>query len=438
MRALLLVLPFVALTFCSWGIYGPVLHEGQHDMGVPLQPSSLRPFICVGVAYFLIAVVVPVAWLWSKGETGHWTFTGTVWSFAAGMAGAVGALGIILAFKFRGSPVFVMPLVFGLAPVVNTFVTMFMTKTFRQANVVFFAGVIVVAIGAAGVMWFKPSAKNIAVETNSDGSISVELTEIHGEATKTTQWKAASLEELETNEELAKAHKLYLKKQPITFRQFLLVIASIAMTALCWGSYGPVLHKGQMKMAGSRLRPFLCVGLAYFLVAVIAPVPLLAAFDEPGGWTTTGVIWSLAAGAAGAVGALGIILAFNFGGKPIFVMPLVFGGAPVVNTLTTVWHEGTGRSITAPFYASLMLVIGGAVTVLIFSPKPKPKKTDAGKREQKNKSSKSKHTKAESTQEHGSEDAEMHQETMDRESNGEETIEQPSSVDIAQRPNASN
>ena len=76
--------------------------------------------------------------------------------------------------------------------------------------------------------------------------------------------------------------------------------------------------------------PFLCVGLAYFVIAVIVPLGALATWTEQGSWTFTGVVWSLAAGAAGAIGALGIILAFNFGGKPIYVMPLVFGGAPVV------------------------------------------------------------------------------------------------------------
>ena len=53
-----------------------------------------------------------------------------------------------------------------------------------------------------------------------------------------------------------------------------LIPLSIALAALCWGSYGPILHKGQMKMAGSRLRPFLCVGLAYFVIAVLLPLPL--------------------------------------------------------------------------------------------------------------------------------------------------------------------
>jgi hypothetical protein len=143
----------------------------------------------------------------------------------------------------------------------------------------------------------------------------------------------------------------------------------IGLTALCWGSYGPVLHKGQAKMSGSRMRPFLCVGLAYFAIAVLVPLPLLQAFQEGGGWNASGVIWSLAGGAAGAIGALGIIMAFNFGGKPIYVMPLVFGCAPVVNTFTTVWHEGTYGELSSLFCASLMLVIGGAVSVLIFAPR---------------------------------------------------------------------
>ena len=75
---------------------------------------------------------------------------------------------------------------------------------------------------------------------------------------------------------------------------------------------------------------------------MVVPLALLylQPWSEPGEWTMPGSAWSLAAGAAGAVGALGIILAFNFGGKPIYVMPLVFGGAPVVNTLITILGQG--------------------------------------------------------------------------------------------------
>ena len=41
------------------------------------------------------------------------------------------------------------------------------------------------------------------------------------------------------------------------------------------------------------------------------------------------------AGALGAIGAVCIIFAFRAGGLPTYVMPIVFGGAPVINVLTT-------------------------------------------------------------------------------------------------------
>jgi len=139
----------------------------------------------------------------------------------------------------------------------------------------------------------------------------------------------------------------------------------------CWGAYGPVLHKGQMKMAGSRMRPLICVGLAYFVIAVVFPMLMLTVQEETGSFTFTGSLWSLAAGTAGAIGALGIIMAFNFGGKPIYVMPLVFGGAPVVNTLTTMITKGS-EAPGAVFYAGMILVVAGAVVVLVFAPKGSP------------------------------------------------------------------
>ncbi len=126
MRGMLAVVVFIALTVLSWGVYGPVLHVGQHAMGVTLPDGTQKdslwlPFICVGLAYFVIAVVVPLVRLWSIGEAGRWSITGSVQSLAAGALGAVGALGIILAFNSGGSPIYVMPLVFGCAPVVKAY-----------------------------------------------------------------------------------------------------------------------------------------------------------------------------------------------------------------------------------------------------------------------------------------------------------------------------
>jgi hypothetical protein len=171
---------------------------------------------------------------------------------------------------------------------------------------------------------------------------------------------------------LKKAFALWRKKQPLQLTEWMSIFLSIALTAVCWGSYGPVLHQGQMKMQGSRLRPLLCVGLSYFAIAVVVPILLMPAFPEPGGWPLGGTLWSLAGGAVGALGSLGIIMAFNFGGKPIYVMPLVFGCAPIINTLVTIAHERTWQQVPPMFFVSLLVVITGAVTVLVFAPKAKP------------------------------------------------------------------
>ena len=54
---------FVVGAILSWGLYGPSLHRGQVALGNPL-----RALLCVGFAYFLIGVVVPLAGLSSQGE----------------------------------------------------------------------------------------------------------------------------------------------------------------------------------------------------------------------------------------------------------------------------------------------------------------------------------------------------------------------------------
>ncbi|MEM8541289.1 MAG: hypothetical protein AAGF25_10075, partial [Pseudomonadota bacterium] len=296
---------FVFLTFCCWGLYGPLLHVGQEIMGGGNGAKSmLRPFICVGIAYFAIAVLFPIFVLVTKGEKGNWTGSGFFWSFVAGAVGAIGALGIILAFKFNGKPSYVMPLVFGLAPIVNTFVTMAMSRTFKQASIIFYVGILIAALGAAGVLYNKPKkAKEPKLEKDQ--------TSLVVSGMKLTAVTIVDDDAAESATE-----------KPAESTSILWVTLSVALTAVCWGAYGPVLHKGQAKMDGSRLRPFLCVGLAYFAIAVIGPMLMLPSFQEPGGWAPDGdwlgIAWSLGAGAAGAIGALGIIYAFNSGGKPIF------------------------------------------------------------------------------------------------------------------------
>lgn len=386
------VLLFTAMTALSWGVYGIVLHKGANLLG----HSTLRAFIGVGIAYFLIAVLIPLIWLASKKEKGHWTIIGSILSLLAGTVGALGALGVTLAVAFKGNPLYVMPIVFGGAPVVNTLVTSWINKSFSQIKPMFIVGMVMVGLGMIGVLTSKPNLEKIALsqaaaaaavntlaEVNEASAGSAEATPADGTDDAVAN-AAASDEEIQkyVDEKVEQAIQAKTAEAaPAEKSNSIAIGASILLAVVCWGAYGPILHLGQMRMGGSRLRPFCCVGIAYFLIAVIIPVLILMTSSDGVQLTFNaalpGMGWSILAGAAGAVGALGIILAFNYGGKPVFVMPLVFGFAPVINTLVSISIAGAFGHISPFFAASLLLGIAGAVTVLLFAPKAKPHATPA-------------------------------------------------------------
>jgi hypothetical protein len=74
------------------------------------------------------------------------------------------------------------------------------------------------------------------------------------------------------------------------------------------------------------------------------------------------------AGALGALGAVCIIWAFKSGGSPTIVMPLVFGGAPLVNVLTSMALHPPKESPNPLLYAGFVLAAIGAGMVLYFKP----------------------------------------------------------------------
>ena len=139
----------------SWGVYGAMLHQGQTAL-----KSPLRALLCVGVAYFLIGVLVPVAGLASQGQLSSEGFTsaGTITATVAGALGAIGAACIIWAFKVGGVPTYVMPLVFGGAPVINVLVTMLLHPPKSSINPLLFVGMALVVLGASMVLYFRPQS----------------------------------------------------------------------------------------------------------------------------------------------------------------------------------------------------------------------------------------------------------------------------------------
>jgi hypothetical protein len=199
--------------------------------------------------------------------------------------------------------------------------------------------------------------------------------------------------------------------------------------ALAWGTYGPALQIGAEKLAeppgaahgykptesekaSGRMKALLGVGIAYFLLAVLAPILiLLASGDSPGpapsalaltvasgagalaglgllmaqNYGSGGTAASIVAGSLGAIGAVFVIFALSSGGKPTYVMPLVFGLAPVINVATTFAidkYSGKDWPMPAtPFFLGILMAGAGAGLVLMYKPMAKP--TGAGGHETK-------------------------------------------------------
>ena len=138
-------------------------------------------------------------------------------------------------------------------------------------------------------------------------------------------------------------------------------------TVMAWGIYGPTLHKGQA-LLGHPMRALLCVGFAYFLIGVLAPVAILIREGNFNGFTAGGIGTATMAGALGAIGALCIIFAFKSGGSPTFVMPLIFAGAPVVTVLVTMATHPPKTAPSPMLYLGFLMAAAGAGMVLYFKP----------------------------------------------------------------------
>ncbi|MBM3984003.1 MAG: hypothetical protein FJ304_27785 [Planctomycetes bacterium] len=137
----------------------------------------------------------------------------------------------------------------------------------------------------------------------------------------------------------------------------------VILAGLAWGTYVPIIFYGGTELTtkpgtiGGRLASILCVGIAYFVMAVVIPVVLMSLRDDakPNWEKTNGLVFSSFAGVAGAVGAICVIFASKAavdtakaeGVNPatyrVYIAPLIFALAPAVNTLLSlVWHPKPG------------------------------------------------------------------------------------------------
>lgn len=141
----------------------------------------------------------------------------------------------------------------------------------------------------------------------------------------------------------------------------------VAGAVLSWGLYGASLHRGQV-MLGSPMKALLCVGVAYVLIGVFVPMGVLASQGDLRGFNATGALTATVAGALGALGAVCIIYSFRAGASPLYVMPLVFGGAPLVNVLATAVIHPPKMAPNPLLYLGFLLAAIGAGMVLYYRP----------------------------------------------------------------------
>ena len=145
-------LPFVLLTVLSWGTYIPTLHKGQ----VALNGSGVHAFLMVGVAYVLVAIAIPGVMIARAGSWDVFTTSGVTFTIGAGVLGALGALGIVLALVNGGRPNVVPPLVFAGAPVVSVFVGALYNPPQQSPSPIFYLGILMAAVGAWLVLSYRP------------------------------------------------------------------------------------------------------------------------------------------------------------------------------------------------------------------------------------------------------------------------------------------
>ena len=147
------------LTVASWGVYGVFLHTGQMAMGDPVN-GRYKAFLFVGIAYFLTAVLAPLAVLVLKGATWTYPAKGMAWSLIAGIVGAIGAFGVLLAFGARGTPSVVMAIVFAGAPIVNALYSLWLHPPaggYGSLKPQFLLGIALAAVGGCLVTFYKPN-----------------------------------------------------------------------------------------------------------------------------------------------------------------------------------------------------------------------------------------------------------------------------------------
>ena len=172
-------LMFVLGAVLTWGAYVVTIDHGRAALagtahgGKPLVPpavAAMRAFLFIGLAYFVMGVIVPWIYLALNkvdrtqypADPGFFA-RGVSLSTVAGILGAAGALCIVFAVgaarRANVSPAAVASLVFCFAPIVNVLISMVVEPPAQRPSPLFFVGILMAAVGAGMVLYFKPAPR---------------------------------------------------------------------------------------------------------------------------------------------------------------------------------------------------------------------------------------------------------------------------------------
>lgn len=304
---------WILLTMVSWGIYGPILGKA----GVAFGGSAALSLTMIGLGYVLLGVIGG-ALLLRTGvvpDKGNWNRPAFGKGFVAGLLGVGGNLALIIALKLYHRPEVVMPLLFGGVQLGNTVFTCLDLKAWPRRG--FLVGVLALMAGVVLALTYRPAAQHAGEQVN--------------------WW----------------------------------FLVFVAVVWVCWGKYGVQVHAATMAFGRSGIRSMVALSSAYGVVAFLGGLAVyFAGIEEGAAITSAGLSRGTLAGVITTAGAWGVVFGNRYvKGGPTIVMPLVFAGAPVVNSFYVMWaNDVSPADIDIRFWLGLLIIIVGGYLVLANKP----------------------------------------------------------------------
>lgn len=162
MKTMTIPIVLALATALCWGLYGPTIANARSEAKPPLY-SPFKPYVGVGLAYLVIAVILGLVAMKLKGDSFSFFAEGhskaLTWGFLAGAAGALGALALTTAMLTGGKdhPQVIMSFVFGGAVTVTALVTVFQ-QWGKPIDFRLWIGIAGILISAVVVAYYTPSA----------------------------------------------------------------------------------------------------------------------------------------------------------------------------------------------------------------------------------------------------------------------------------------